>query len=124
VSEIAQSGLTAGKRLQVKETMRIYVNNVALDAPRTLNLDGTYTYDNEGKLTSVNYPTTYVWNNQTSSMVPTTGPTWGKSHERSGSPGVARAGGSHPGPATCRQRVRSSGRWQIRCGSDPHRPAR
>jgi YD repeat-containing protein len=32
-----------------------------------------YTYDNEGKMTSVNYPTTYSWNG--SQLVPATGPT-------------------------------------------------
>jgi YD repeat-containing protein len=41
-----QSGLTAGKRLQVEETMRYYVNGVAHDVPTTLNLDGAYTYNN------------------------------------------------------------------------------
>ena len=52
-----QPGQTAKKRLQVEETMRTYINGVAHDTPRTLNLDGVYTYDSEGKMTSVNYPT-------------------------------------------------------------------
>jgi hypothetical protein len=41
---------------------------------QTRNLDAAYTYDNEGKMTSVNYPTTYSWNG--SQLVPATGPTY------------------------------------------------
>ncbi len=70
----SQPGLTAGKRLQVEETAHYYVNGIAHDDPKTLNLDGVYTYDNEGKMTSVNYPTTYSWNG--SQLVASTGPTY------------------------------------------------
>ncbi len=69
-----QPGLTAKKRLQVEETAHYYVNGIAHDDPKTLNLDGVYTYDNEGKMTSVNYPTTYSWNG--SQLVASAGPTY------------------------------------------------
>jgi YD repeat-containing protein len=51
-----QAGLTSGKRLQVQETFKWYVNNNLQTSTDTLNMDGTYTYNNEGKMTSVNYP--------------------------------------------------------------------
>jgi hypothetical protein len=45
-------GLTAMKRLQVEETLQYYTTgNILHDVPQTLNLDGVYTYDNEGKMT-------------------------------------------------------------------------
>ena len=69
-----QAGLTAGKRLQVEETLHYYVNGIAQDVPKTLNLDGAYTYDNEGKMTSVNYPTTWSWNG--TQVVSAAGPTY------------------------------------------------
>jgi RHS repeat-associated protein len=43
----SQAGQPIKKRLQVNENTKI------------ANLDATYTYDNEGKMTSVNYPATY-----------------------------------------------------------------
>ena len=55
------------KRLQVNETPPSW-------ATQTRNLDAAYTYDNEGKMTSVNYPTSYsfVYPN----LVATAGPTY------------------------------------------------
>jgi hypothetical protein len=52
-------GQTSGKRLQTQEMFDYYNNNTHVTGTQTLNLDGAYTYDNEGKMTSVNYPTTY-----------------------------------------------------------------
>src|ERR1700719_1333668 len=49
-------------RLQALETFHCYVSNVLQTSNQTLNMDGTYTYNNEGKMTSVNYPTTYSFN--------------------------------------------------------------
>jgi len=71
-----QAGLTHGKRLQALETFHWYVNNVLQTSNQTLNMDGTYTYDTggEGKIASVNYPTTYSFNGTT--LVPNTGPTY------------------------------------------------
>jgi RHS repeat-associated protein len=60
----SQAGLVKGKRLQVQETFKWYVNNVLQTSNQSINLDGTYTYDTggEGKVLSVNYPQTYSWN--------------------------------------------------------------
>ena len=69
-----QAGLTSGKRLQVQETFKWYVNNNLQTSTDTLNMDGTYTYNNEGKMTSVNYPSTYAWNG--TQFVTTSGPTY------------------------------------------------
>jgi YD repeat-containing protein len=69
-----QAGLTSGKRLQVQETLRTYLNGVAQNTPQTLNLDAAYTYDIEGKMTSVNYPETWAWSSQTNNLVSTNGP--------------------------------------------------
>src|SRR5712692_243036 len=63
-----QPGQPAKKRLQVTETLP-YGQGQSI--ARTVNLDATQTYDNEGKMTSVTYPTTYGLNG-----VPTTGPTY------------------------------------------------
>jgi YD repeat-containing protein len=71
-----QAGLTSGKRLQVQETLHYYLNGVAQNVPRTLNLDTAYTYDSEGKTTSVNYPETWAWSNSGDDLVPTAGPTY------------------------------------------------
>ena len=69
-----QAGLTSGKRLQVQETLHYYVNGVAQSSPQTLNMDAAYTFNNEGKMTSVNYPETWSWNG--SALVSTAGPTY------------------------------------------------
>jgi RHS repeat-associated protein len=69
-----QAGLTGGKRLQALETFHWYVNSVLQTSNQTLNMDGAYTYNNEGKMTSVTYPTTY--SNSGSTLVPNTGPTY------------------------------------------------
>lgn len=62
-----QSGQVSGKRLQANETLTGGI-------VKTLNMDAAYTYDSEGKMTSVAYPTTYAWNG--SALVPTSGPTY------------------------------------------------
>ncbi len=71
-----QAGLTSGKRLQVQETLYYTVNGVGQYTPRMLNMDTAYTYDTggEGKVLSVNYPTTYSWNG--SQLVPSSGPAY------------------------------------------------
>ena len=66
------AGLTSGKRLQVQETFNWYVNNNPVQSTQTMNLDGTWTYDTEGKVATVTYPTTQVWNG--SQWNTTTGP--------------------------------------------------
>src|ERR1700719_4182811 len=71
-----QAGLTSGKRLQVQETLHYYLNGVAQNVPQTLNLDAAYTYDSEGKMTSVNYPETWSWQGQNGPLVSTPGPTY------------------------------------------------
>jgi RHS repeat-associated protein len=58
-----QAGSVSGKRLQPNESL-----NGSSSASR--NLDAIYTYNNEGKVSSVNYPTTW------SSTGSTTGPTY------------------------------------------------
>jgi RHS repeat-associated protein len=62
-----QSGQISGKRLQSNQT-------VTGGTVETLNMDAHYTYDSEGKMTSVAYPTTYAWNG--SALVGTAGPTY------------------------------------------------
>jgi YD repeat-containing protein len=69
-----QAGLTSGKRLQVQETFHWYVNGNPNQNTQTLNLDAAYTYDIEGKMTSVNYPKTWSWNG--SQLVSAAGPTY------------------------------------------------
>jgi hypothetical protein len=56
------SGLPIKKRLQANENVAYYnANNLLLyNSTGTLNMDATYDYDNEGKMISVNYPTTYM----------------------------------------------------------------
>src|ERR1039457_4422236 len=71
-----QAGLTSGKRLQVQETLYTTVNGVGQYTPRTLNMDAAYTYNNEGKMTSVNYPETWSWQGQNGPLVSTPGPTY------------------------------------------------
>jgi len=67
-----QAGLPSKKRLQTNE-------NVYYDPSHnhtgTINLDAAYTYDNEGKVTSVNYPTTYGVDGD-NNLIPTPGPTY------------------------------------------------
>ena len=71
-----QAGLTSGKRLQVQETLYTTLNGVGQYTPRTLNMDTAYTYDTggEGKVLSVNYPSTYSWNG--TQLVPASGPAY------------------------------------------------
>ena len=59
-----KAGLVSGKRLQANETL-------TGGTLKTLNMDATYVYDIEGKMTSVAYPTTYAWNG--TALVPTSG---------------------------------------------------
>jgi YD repeat-containing protein len=68
-----QAGLTSGKRLQVEETFNWYQNGNPESSTQKLNLDATYTYDIEGKATSVNYPSTYSYN-PSGQLVTTPGP--------------------------------------------------
>jgi RHS repeat-associated protein len=49
-----QGGLVAAKRLQINETVNVGHGNTNVSA----NLDVAYTYNNEGGMTSVTYPTT------------------------------------------------------------------
>jgi hypothetical protein len=58
----------------VQETLHYYINGVAHDVPKTRNLDGTYTYDSEGRMASVNYPATCAWNG--TQVAPATGSTY------------------------------------------------
>jgi len=51
-----QAGQPIKKRLQTNQN--VYYDQTH-NHTGTINLDATYTYDNEGKMTSVNYPTTY-----------------------------------------------------------------
>ncbi len=54
-----QAGLPAAKRLQVNEAL-VWKNNQGYNqgGTGTDNLDSTYTYNNEGKVTAMTYPTT------------------------------------------------------------------
>ncbi len=53
------AGLPAAKRLQVQETVSwLNLQGIAQYYTGTDNLDSTYTYNNEGKLTATTYPTT------------------------------------------------------------------
>ena len=71
----SQAGQTLKKRLQVNETMHYYTTgNVLHDDPKTVNLDATYTYNNEGQMTSVKYPPTASYNGM--AIVYTDGPTY------------------------------------------------
>ena len=71
------SGLPIKKRLQTNENVAYYnVNHLLLsNSTGTLNMDATYDYDNEGKMTSVNYPTTYTLDGN-NNPVPAAGPTY------------------------------------------------
>ena len=69
-----QAGLTSGKRLQVQETLHFYVNGVLQNVPQSLNMDAIYGYNNEGKMTSVNYPSTSAWNGN--GLTQTSGPAY------------------------------------------------
>jgi hypothetical protein len=53
--QYAQSGLVTNKRLQVNET-------VTGGSVQTLNLDAPYGWDSEGRMTLMQYPSTYAWN--------------------------------------------------------------
>ncbi len=53
-STAAGAGLPSAKRLQVNQLVSTGTGHVA----ETANLDSTYTYNNEGKLTAITYPTT------------------------------------------------------------------
>ena len=73
--DYSQAGQTTKKRLQVNETMHYYTTgNVLHDDPKTVNLDATYTYNNEGQMTSVKYPPTASYNGM--AIVYTDGPTY------------------------------------------------
>ena len=52
------AGLPAAKRLQVNQKVSWLVSGILQQATRTDNLDSTYTYNNEGKVTAMTYPTT------------------------------------------------------------------
>jgi RHS repeat-associated protein len=68
-----QAGLTSGKRLQVQENFNWYTNNNPESSTQNLNMDAAYTYDIEGKATSVQYPSTYSYN-PSGQLVTTPGP--------------------------------------------------
>jgi hypothetical protein len=68
-----QAGLTSGKRLQVQESFTWYKNNNPEQSTQNLNLDAAYTYDLEGKVTSLTYPTTFSYS-QTGQLITTPGP--------------------------------------------------
>jgi len=53
-----QAGLPATKRLQVNQTYYWTVSGNGHQAVVTDNLDSTYTYNNEGKITAMTYPST------------------------------------------------------------------
>ncbi len=52
------AGLPAAKRLQVNQNVSWLVSGIQHQAIGTSNLDSTYTYNNEGKITAMTYPTT------------------------------------------------------------------
>ena len=64
----AQNGVVSKKRLQVNET--------GSNGSSPLNLDAAWTYDNEGAITSVTYPSTVSYNSSTQSFSTTPGPTY------------------------------------------------
>ncbi|HTR35829.1 MAG TPA: RHS repeat-associated core domain-containing protein [Bryobacteraceae bacterium] len=54
-----QSGLASGKRMKVTEAnVRYQIHGQNFYTNLSLNLDSAYTYNNEGKLTAMTYPTT------------------------------------------------------------------
>ncbi len=65
-----QAGLPSKKRLQTNEN--VYYDQTH-NHTGTINLDAAYTYDNEGKMTSVNYPTTYGVDGD-ENLIPSAGP--------------------------------------------------
>jgi RHS repeat-associated protein len=67
-----QAGQPIKKRLQTNEN--VYYDQTH-NHTGTINLDATYTYGNEGKMTSVNYPTTYGVD-QDENLIPAAGPTY------------------------------------------------
>ena len=74
----SRAGQPTGKRLQINETPPYPWTT------QTRNLDAAYSYDTEGKMTSVNYPTThsYVYPN----LVATAGPTYTYSSDSASRP--------------------------------------
>jgi len=60
-----QAGLPATKRLQVNQTYYWTVNGYAHQAALTANLDANFTYNNEGKITAMTYPSTVSQNTTT-----------------------------------------------------------
>ena len=63
-----QSGQVSKKRLQGNET--------GSNGSSSLNLDGIWSYDSEGKVTSVTYPSTLSYNESTKAFSTTPGPTY------------------------------------------------
>jgi RHS repeat-associated protein len=57
----SQAGLPATKRLQVNQVVHVGSQH----ATETANLDSTYTYNNEGKVTAMTYPSTISGSNTT-----------------------------------------------------------
>jgi RHS repeat-associated protein len=68
----SQAGQPIKKRLQANEN--VYYDQTH-NHTGTINLDAIYTYDNEGKMTSVNYPTTYGVDGD-NNLIPSPGPTY------------------------------------------------
>jgi RHS repeat-associated protein len=97
------AGQPTKKRLQVVETLPSYPYT-----PSTVNMDAAYTYDTEGKMTSVNYPTTYPF--VSPNLVPTPGPTYTYSYDSMSRPtgltdqnNYAAVSGVQYGGSTCAQ---------------------
>jgi len=72
-----QAGLVTKKRLRVYR---------AVSPSFQQDLDGTYTYDNEGKTTSVSYPTTYQFHCYPTGWVAVPGPVYTYSFDSLGRP--------------------------------------
>jgi len=73
----AGAGLPAAKRLQVNQTISYYIDNQndTSTQPMTVNLDTNYSYNNEGGITSLSYPSTQ------SLGTPTAGPTYNYTYD-------------------------------------------
>src|SRR5947209_17806792 len=71
----SQPGAKAAKRLRVTRTL---ANSSTTTTPTNLDLNSTYTYDNEGRMTAQQYP------NSGPSNAPVTGPKMGYAFDTMG----------------------------------------